>query len=316
MNCSIKSYQKAFYSFILIFVLPATCVSQLCNVIIDRSEKINLLVDSLQFSEGPASDKQGNVYFTDIQTSRIYIWTVENRLKVYKEPSGRANGLRFDASGNLLVCEGASRRVTSISPKGEVIVLADQYKGKKLNSPNDLWIDPKGGIYFTDPRYINARWIWVEKGDGFKNFQDTLFREEQNFRALYYLPPNGRPLRRVAQDFENPNGVVGTLDGKKLYVSDTEKKEVYVFDILSDGSLANRKIFVPSYSDGMTLDEMNNLYLTNGGVDVYSSSGERITTIDLPFKSTNVCFGGRNKHTLFITAEKCLFSIKMKVSGQ
>jgi gluconolactonase len=285
--------------------------------IISRSPKVELLADCFQFTEGPVSDTQGNIYFTDIPASRIYVWSVENKLKVIREPSGRANGLRFDASGNLLACEGASRRVTSTSPEGRITVLADRYQGKKLNSPNDLWVDQKGGIYFTDPRYSKGGWIWSEKYSYTDHVTDTIEnKEEQPVRALYYLPPDGKPLRRVAEDFINPNGVVGTLDGKKLYVSDTEKKEVYVFDILSDGSLVNRKIFVSGYSDGMTLDEKNNLYLTNGGVHIYTPAGKLITTIDLPYRSSNVCFGGRDHKTLFITAGKGLFAVQMKVTGQ
>lgn len=284
--------------------------------IIEPSAKLELIANTFQFTEGPASDKNGNIYFSDIQTSRIYTYTTDHQLEIFKDPSGRANDLRFDNEGNLLACEGASREVTSTSPCGKVTVLVDRYNGKKLNSPNDLWIDPKGGIYFTDPRYSSASWIWIEKGDSFDQVVDSLFKEEQEVRALYYLPHDGKPLRRVAEGFMNPNGVVGTMNGKKLYVSDTEKKETYVFDILNDGSLLNQKVFVPEYSDGMTLDEMGNLYLTNGGIDIYTPQGELITTIDLPCKSSNVSFGGKDKRTIFITARKCLFAFQMKVSGQ
>jgi gluconolactonase len=283
--------------------------------IIDPSAGIELIADTFQFTEGPASDKNGNVYFSDIQASRIYVLNLDGQLTILREPSGRANGLKFDYKGNLLACEGASRSVTSTSPEGKVTVLADRYLGKKLNSPNDLWVDPKGGIYFTDPRY-EATWIWKEKdrmGEKDMNPDDN---EEQEIRGLYYLPPDGRPLRRVAEGFLNPNGVVGTVDRKKLYVSDTYKKETYVFDILEDGSLANRRIFIPEYSDGMTLDERNNVYLTNGGVKIYTPDGKLITTIDLPCKASNVCFGGRDHKTLFITARQGVFSLQMKVSGQ
>ncbi len=283
--------------------------------LIDPSTEIVLVADSFQFAEGPVSDKQGNVWFTDIQASRVYIRTVDNQIALFREPSGRANGLKFDGKGNLLACEGAARRVTSTSPEGKVTVLADRYRGKKLNSPNDLWVDPQGGIYFTDPRY-DARWIWKEKdrmGEKDMNLDD---REEQEVRGVYYLPPDGSPLLRVAEGFLNPNGVVGTADGKKLYVSDTYKKEIYLFDILEDGSLANRRVFIPEYSDGMTLDERNNVYLTTGGVKIYTPDGKLITTIDLPCKASNVCFGGRGHKTLFITARQGLFSLQMKVSGQ
>jgi len=291
-------------------------ISQSGSELIDPSAKLELITDTLQFAEGPVSDRQGNIYFTDIRTSRIYMWSVDRELKIYRDPSGRANGLRFDFGGNLLACEGASRRLTSTAPDGKVTVLADQYNGKKLNSPNDLWVDSKGGIYFTDPRYSDARWIWVEKDDPNTSVADSLYKEEQDTRGLYYLPSDGKPLRRVAEDLINPNGVIGTSDGKKLYVSDTEKREIYVFDILPDGSLTNRNVFIPEYSDGLTLDEKNNLYLTNGGIQIYTPEGNLITTIDIPYKSSNVCFGGKDHKTLIITARKGIYSFPMKVSGQ
>lgn len=296
--------------------VSSTVLAQSRDDLIEPSATLKLIADTFLFTEGPAGDQYGNLCFTDIQTSRIYSWSLDNRLKIIKDPSGRANGLRFDSKGNLLACEGASRNVTSTSPGGKVTILADSYQGKKLNSPNDLWIDPKGGVYFTDPRYSNARWIWVEKGIPPAQFPDSLFWEEQEVRAVYYLPSDGQPLRRVAEGFLNPNGVIGTLDGKMLYVSDTEKKETYRFNILPDGSLANRIVFIPEYSDGLTLDEMNNLYLTNGGIQIYNPLGELITTIELPYKSSNVCFGGRERKTLFITARQAIFRIRMKVTGQ
>lgn len=284
--------------------------------LIETSSELKELADCFHFAEGPTSDKKGNIFFTDILSSRIYSWSVDNNLSVFRDPSGRANGLKFDSNDNLLACEGALRRITSTSEDGEIRILTDQYQGKKLNSPNDLWIDPKGGIYFTDPRYSNAKWIWVEKGDSDNSGFDSLYKEEQESRAVYYLPPNSQSLKRVAEDFINPNGVIGTLDGKKLYISDTEKKEVYLFDILEDGSLINRQLFIKEYSDGMTLDEFNNLYLTNGDIQIYTPEGNLLTTIVLPNKSSNVCFGGKEHKTLFITAREKLYCIDMNVTGQ
>ncbi|EKN11311.1 SMP-30/gluconolactonase/LRE family protein [Parabacteroides johnsonii] len=304
--------------FVLLFILISSCCfSQKKNDIIDTSFKLEMIADSFNFVEGPTCDRQGNIYFTDIKTSRIYILTVDRKLKLFKEPSNRANGLCFDTNGNLLACEGASRSVTSTSLDGKVTILVDKFRGKKLNSPNDLWIDLKGGIYFTDPRYSNAQWIWVEKGGCIDQLKiDSLYKEEQDTRALYYLSPDKKCLYRVAEGFTNPNGVVGTLDGKKLYVSDTEKKNIYVFDILENGLLSEGKIFLPKYSDGMTLDEYNNLYITNGGIEIYTPEGSLITTIKLPYKSSNICFGGIDRKTLFITARKGVFCCHMKVMGQ
>jgi sugar lactone lactonase YvrE len=284
--------------------------------LIEPSAKVDLIADGFDFTEGPVCDKQGNLYFSDIPASRIYVWSVENKLSVFREPSGRANGLRFDHDGNLLACEGAARRVTVTSPAGTVTVLADRYQGKKLNSPNDLWVDPKGGIYFTDPRYPSAPWVWSEKNSLTKRVDDPECKEEQEIRGLYYLPPNGKPLRRFAEKFINPNGVFGTADGKRLYVGDTDERKTYMFNIQEDGSLTDRKVVIPDYSDGITLDERGNIYLTNGGVNVYTPDGQLITIIKLPERAANVGFGGKDGRTLFITARKGLYSIRMKVRGQ
>lgn len=313
VNRDVKKIQLFIF---IVSIIPFIGFTQSKDCLIDPLAEIKLIADSFRFTEGPVCDKAGNLYFSDIRASRIYVWGIDKRLSIFKEPSGRANGLRFDRNGNLLICEGAGRRLVSRSSNGKETVLADHYQGKKLNSPNDLWIDPKGGIYFTDPRYGNAKWIWIEKGGSFDQVADSLFKEGQEVRALYYLPPDGLSLQRVSEGFVNPNGVVGTTDGKKLYVSDTEKREIYVFDILSDGSLSNRKIFISEYSDGMTIDEFNNLYTTNGGIQIYAPDGKLITTIDLPCKASNVSFGGKNNLTLYITARQCLFKIQMKVSGQ
>jgi gluconolactonase len=259
---------------------------------------VEKLAGGFQFTEGPACDAEGNVYFSDIPNERIHKWSVDGKLSTFREKSGGANGLYFDSKGNLLACEGVSRRLTSISPEGQVTVLADSYQGKKLNSPNDLWIDPKGGVYFTDPRYGSQEGL---EQDGFH---------------VYYLPPDRKGLLRVIDDLVKPNGVVGTADGKRLYVADAGDSKTYVYRIQPDGSLAERKLIAPVGSDGMTLDEHGNLYLTRGMVHVYSPAGEKISTIEVPEAPANVCFGGKERRTLFITARKGLYAVRMNVQGQ
>jgi len=260
--------------------------------------KVEKLADGFTFTEGPASDAKGNVYFSDVPNSRIHKWSLDGKLTTARENTGRTNGLYFDRRGNLLACEGGNRRLTSISPDGKVTVLADAYQGKKLNSPNDLWIDPRGGVYFTDPRY---------------GPQDGL---EQDGFYVYYLPPGGKELVRVLDDLVKPNGVVGTADGKLLYVADAGDGKTYVYRIQADGSLSGRKLTAPLGSDGMTLDERGNLYLTRGAVHVYSPEGQKIATIEVPEGPANVCFGGADRRTLFITARKSLYSVRMTVRGQ
>lgn len=274
------------------------CAAWAAEELVAPGAKVQKLAGGFAFTEGPACDAQGNVYFSDVRSERIHKWSLDGKLSTFRENTGRANGLYFDRHGNLLACEGGNRRLTAISPDGNVTVLARGYNGKKLNSPNDLWIDPQGGVYFTDPRYGPV--------DGL----------EQDGFHVYYLPPDRKPLVRVLDDLVKPNGVVGTADGKLLYVADAGDSKTYVYRIPSDGSLTDRKLIAPVGSDGMTLDEKGNLYLTRGVVHVYSPDGTNIATIEVPEAPANVCFGGADRRTLFITARTGLYSIRMNVRGQ
>ncbi|MFO7906767.1 MAG: SMP-30/gluconolactonase/LRE family protein [Planctomycetota bacterium] len=287
-------------------ILVALCFCAAClaataglaEELVAPGASVEKLADGFEFTEGPACDADGNIYFTDIPNERIHKWSVEGELTTFRENSGGANGLYFDDEGNLLVCEGGNRRVTSITPDGEVTVLADSYQGKKLNSPNDLWIDPRGGVYFTDPRYGS---------------QDDL--QLSGFH-VYYISPDRKELVRVLDDLVKPNGVVGTADGKRLYVADAGDSKTYVYQVKPDGSLTDRELIAPVGSDGMTLDEQGNLYLTRGVVHIYSAAGQQLGTIKVPEAPSNVCFGGADRRTLFITARTGLYSIRMGVKGQ
>ena len=260
--------------------------------------KVEELAGGFKFTEGPACDANGNIFFTDIPNSRIHRWSLDGELTTFRENSGRANGLMFDSSGKLLACEGGNRRLTSIAADGTLRVLADQFNGKKLNSPNDLWIDPSGGVFFTDPRYGS---------------QDGL---EQDGFHVYYLAAGSKKLVRVIDDFVKPNGIIGTRDGKLLYITDAGDNKTYRFRIEADGQLSGRRLFAPERSDGMTLDRKGNLYLTHEGVQVYAPSGQKLGTIETPQGPANVCFGGTDRKTLFITARTGFYSLRMNVRGQ
>ena len=260
--------------------------------------KVEKLAGGFKFTEGPAVDAKGNIYFTDIPNNRIHIWSIEGKLSTFREKSGGANGLFFDKHGNLIACEGGNRRVTSISPAGEVTVLADKYNGKRLNSPNDLWIDPAGGVYFSDPRYGSKEGL---EQDGFH---------------VYYIAPDRKQITRVTNDLKMPNGVLGTSDGKLLYVADPGASKTYAYPIEGPGKLGEKKLFAEQGSDGMTLDEKGNLYLTGKGVNVYSPAGKKIETIAVPEGPANLCFGGKDRRTLFMTARTSLYAVAMRVRGQ
>jgi gluconolactonase len=270
--------------------------------IIAAGAKVKKLAGGFKFTEGPAVDAEGNVFFTDQPNNRIHKWSVDGKLSVFHDKPGRANGLYFDKKGNLLACADLDNELWSIDMKGKVTVLVKGYKGKKLNGPNDLWEDPKGGIYFTDPFYKRPYW---NRGP-----------MEQDGQHVYYLYPDRKKLIRVTEDLVTPNGIIGTPDGRKLYVADLGAKRTYVYNINADGRLSGKKLFCSMGSDGMTIDNEGNVYLTGRGVTVFNSAGEKIEHIDIDAGWTaNVCFGGRDRKTLFITAQESLFALRMRVEG-
>ena len=281
---------------LLVAILAAACNGEQLSVVADGA-KVEKLAGGFSFTEGPAADAKGNIFFTDIPNNRIHKWSLDGKLTTFRENSGGANGLYFDKKGNLLACEGGGRRLVSIDPNGNVTVLADSYQSKKFNSLNDLWIDPRGGIYFTDPRYGNR--------DGM----------EQDGEHVYYLSPDRKKVIRVINDMVRPNGVIGTPDGKLLYVTDHGGKKTFVYTINKDGTLSDKKLVVSEGSDGMTIDNEGNLYLTTNAVLVYNKKGEKIETIEVPEGPANVTFGGKDKKTLFITARTSLYCIRMRVKG-
>jgi gluconolactonase len=249
-----------------------------------------------QFTEGPAVDANGNVFFTDVRASRIHKWSLDGKPALFRTDTGGANGLFFDQKGNLVACEGDSGRIVSIDPKGKLTVLADKYGGKRFNKPNDLWVAPKGGVYFSDPMYGRAE-------------------RTQDGEHVYYISPDRKKVSRVIDDMVRPNGLVGTPDGKTLYVTDAGGKKTYRYAVKADGTLAGKKLLAPAGGDGMTIDNEGNVYLAEKGILVFDPKGEQIARIDVPIRPTNVCFGGRDGRTLFITARTSVYSVRMRVRG-
>lgn len=270
--------------------------------VIAPGAKLEKLADGFAFTEGPTSDKDGHVFFTDQPNDRILKWTTDGRLETFMQPAGRANGMYFDARGNLLACADEKMELWSIAPDGTHTVLAREYERKPLNGPNDVWARPDGGIYFTDPFYKRDWW--------------THDARPQDSEQVYYLSPDRSILRRVTSDLVKPNGIIGTPDGKTLFVADIRGNKTYAFDIQPDGSLANRRLHCELGSDGMTLDTEGRLYLTGKGVSVFDAGGKKVEQIDVPEPWTaNVSFGGRDHQTLFITASKVLYAIRLRTKG-
>ena len=271
--------------------------------IIASGATVEKLADGFSFTEGPIADRKGNVYFTDQPNDLVYIWSVDGELTKFGN-FGRANGMYFDRDGRLLTCSDMDNQLWSVGMDGNHTVLVADFNGKRLNGPNDVWVNPKtGGIYFTDPLYRRDYWT-----------RDPAMQQEGEF--LYFIKPECKTVVVADREFVKPNGIIGTPDGKKLYVADIGDSKTYVYDIMPDGSLANKKQFASMGSDGMTIDRKGNIYLTGRGVTVFNSKGEQIEHIAVDARWTaNVCFGGKNRKTLFITASQNLYSLKMRVKG-
>jgi gluconolactonase len=263
---------------------------------------VEKLAGDFSFTEGPTADAAGNVFFTDQPNDRILEWTVGGKLVTFLTPAGRSNGMYFDKTGSLIACADEKNELWSISKKGKAAVIWKENDGKKLNGPNDVWVHPNGSLYFTDPFY--ARPWWTHK------------TRPQDGEHVYRLSADRKSITRVTQDLEQPNGIIGSPDGKSLYVADIKAGKTYAYDIKPDGSLSGKRLRCALGSDGMTLDEEGNLYLTGKGVHVFDKSGKEIQVFDIPEDWTaNVSFGGADHRTLFITASKGLYAVRLRVKG-
>ena len=280
--------------------MPDTTPAQTITAPGAHLEKI---ADGFEFTEGPSCDSRGDVYFTDQPNDRILKWhAADGMITTFKQGCGRANGTCFDAQGNLWTCSDEHNALWRIAPDGTATVVIAGYEGKRLCGPNDVWVRPDGGLYITDPFYVRSYWQHGHK--------------EQDTEGVYYLPPGGKALVRVIGDFVKPNGLIGTPDGKTLYVADIGDSKTYSYTVNPDGSLSNKRLFCHLGSDGMTIDSEGNVYLTGHGITVFDRTGAEVLHLPIPEDWTgNICFGGTDRHTLFITASKSVYTLQMRVHG-
>lgn len=301
MNKMISSIFGKLCTLIGLLLLFVGCDSYNSGIIAEGAELL-MVADGYTFTEGPAADAKGNVFFTDQPNDRILKWSPEEGVSVFMQPAGRSNGLYFDNDGNLLACADEKFQLWRIDPEKNVTVLWEDFEGLDLNGPNDLWIRPDGGIYFTDPYFQRPYWERTQK------------QIEQE--GVYYITPDGGGIKSVANNLVRPNGIIGSADGKTLYVSDGGDQKTYAYSVSEDGTLSNRTLFCKLGSDGMTIDNQGNVYLTGDGVSVFDSTGEQIDHIATGKDWTaNVTFGGPNRDLLFITATDAVFTLQMNVKG-
>jgi gluconolactonase len=287
--------------------------------LIPPDAKVEKVVGDLKFSEGPAWNPAGYLLFEDVPRNRIMRLDPGDKVSIFREPSARSNGLAFDSEGRLVVCEGqgegGGRRVTRTEKDGRRVTLAERWQGKRLNSPNDLALDPEGRIYFTDPRYTNRTDLELDK------------------EAVYRIDPDGK-LARVIETLVRPNGILVTADGKTLYVADNASPggvvQLWGFDLDGRGDAKNGRVLYDFGSgrgiDGMVLDSDGRVWATAGtkekaGIYVFEPDARRAkarlaTFIPTPEDPTNCTFGGKGRDVLYITTGGSLLRIRTNVKGQ
>lgn len=283
------------------------------GVFFPKGSKPELLWNQGEFTEGPAWGPDNRLYFSDIGNRILLFNPVDKSVTVFRENSGRSNGLEFDLLGNLLAAEGANtggnRRITRTKKDGTISALATSYQGKKFNSPNDLVIDQKGRIYFTDPRYV---------GDE---------PRELDHESVFMIAPSGLEVSIATSDCKKPNGICLSPDGTTLFLADNDPKgprQLLAFTVAADGSLSAKKTLHDFGKgrgiDGMCVDTKGNIFATagsgaKGGIYVFSPTGKILDFLPTPEDPSNCTFGGKDSNTLYITAGKSLYRVQTKSAG-
>lgn len=270
------------------------------------------IATGFRFTEGPVWDPRTSwLYFSDIPANRIFRWSEGGGAEIYREPSRKSNGLTWDLQGRLLACEHAGRRVSRTLEDGTVEPVVETYDGRRLNSPNDLVLRSDGALYFSDPPYG----LTPEFGE--------VGEQEQPLNGLYLLRPGEAEPVLVGSDFDRPNGLAFSPDERRLYVADTPRYRIRVFDVAADGALSGGEVFAQlreeagvGRPDGMKVDVEGNLYTTGpGGLWIVSPSGEVLAHLRLPEKSANCAWGDADYRSLFITASTSVYRLRTLVPG-
>ncbi|MGQ9628882.1 MAG: SMP-30/gluconolactonase/LRE family protein [bacterium] len=282
--------------------------------LIDPSARAQKIATGFLFTEGPVwHSKERILIFSDIPADTLYVWTEGMGHRVFRKPSGRANGNTYDRQGRLITCEHSNRRVSRTARDGSIEVLASHYMGKRLNSPNDVVCASNGDVYFTDPPY------------GLRQPNGTFSGQELDFCGVYRISSVDGSLTLLVDDFTRPNGLVLSADERRLFVDDTEHHHVRIFDISADGTLRGGRVFAEliyedtkGRADGMKMDARGNLYVagnTKEGIWVFNPEGRLIGFIDVGEEPANLAWGGEDWRTLFVTARTSVYRVPMRVAG-
>ena len=278
--------------------------------IVDQTVSLNVVASNFDFIEGPIWNHIDNhLIFSDMPGNKMRKWTSENGIEIFREPSNMANGNAYDNQGRLVTCEHATSQVTRTEKDGTISILASKYDNKELNSPNDIIVSSNNTIYFTDPSFGRMEYYGVPR------------EPELDYRGVYRIDPDGT-LTLLADDFDQPNGLCLSMDESKLFVNDTMRNHIRIFDISSNGSLINGNVWATlsgtedGVADGMKIDSNQNLYSCGpGGIHVFNSDSTLLGIIKTPEHVANFIWGEKDLKTLFITASTSLYSIPVKTPG-
>ena len=279
--------------------------------ILDANSELEVVGSGFEFTEGPVWDHNDqSLIFSYMPGNKMRKWTQSSGVESYRDPSNMANGNAYDGLGRLVSCEHATSRVTRTEKDGEIKILASHFEGKELNSPNDIIVSEKGAIYFTDPTF------------GRMEYYGVLRECELEVRGVYMIGNDGQ-LTLLADDFDQPNGLCFSDDESKLFVNDSMKNHIRVFDINADGTLKGGSVWATLESDGegvadgMKIDTAGNMYCCGpGGIHILDSNATSLGVIEIPEPAANFTWGESDMKSLFITASSSLFKLRVKIPGR
>lgn len=282
------------------------------KTILDTNVELETVATGFEFTEGPIwHPYEKHLTFSDIVGSTMYRWDHVKGIRVFRKPSNMANGNTYDQQGRVITCEHATSRVTRTERDGSVVVLASHYDGKELNSPNDIVVKSDGAIYFSDPSFGRRAHVGIPRP------------QDLDFQGTFRFDPAMNVLAPIMSDFENPNGLCFSLDEKQLYVNDSPRYHIRVFDVLPDGTVTNGRVWVEvqgqgkGVPDGMKFDSAGNLFCAGpGGIYIFDSHANCLAKVLMPEQTANFCWGDEDLCSLYITASTTLYRIRVNVSGR
>ena len=279
--------------------------------VVGESVDFERIATGCKFTEGPLwHASEGYLLWSDMPDDHLRRWSALSGVSTFRKPCNMSNGLTWDRQGRLLACEHASSRVSRTEKNGEVVELATHYRGKQLNSPNDIVCDAGGDVYFTDPTY------------GRMEYYGVLREPELDFRGVYRVGAEPKSCELLASDFAQPNGLCFSLDGRRLFVNDTERQHIRLFEVGANGSLSGGNVWAetagegPGAPDGMKIDSAGNIYCCGpGGIHVFDPGAICLGVIRVPENAANMAWGDADLRSLYITASTSVYRIRVAVPG-